>query len=360
MYKFKKGKQVKNMSNENQFFLEFCLSNGAELKITDWKEYHTRMLSINKQNASSTKEKILYILETNFSSYNCVASSHDSNGTGNVYCLYKFHDFFYVAVYSTRLYFYSNDIATLQKVEELTKEFSFKSDQQIYLLTSTMDGVSLVPTKAINEPFIFSNYTEKVVNGLEKALAWSQDLKPKGRILIMSGPPGTGKSYAIRGLISQSTGVDWALIPSYLVPELSSPNIITSLINERPDTDRPLNLIIEDADSLLKKRDENNPDIVSQVLNLGDGIFGELVNVRLIMTTNCPRVNMDDAIVRRGRLNAFIDFELLPKEQAESVFKALANKEIKYDGPRALCDVYADANEQVVTLPKKEVTGNYL
>lgn len=355
-YRPRKGKFMSCKAN-NVFSIEFGLANGIELKVVDWPEYHSTYINIDKHTFKSTKEKIFYILKSHFSDYSCIGSAKDS--AKNKYFIYKFEKF-YVSTFSSKIYFYSPELQVIEKIEELTKEFSTSSDKQIYLLTSTIDGITLTPSKEINEPFIFDNYTKDIADQLKNALSWSQEIKPKGRILIMSGPPGTGKSYAIRGLISESNGVDWALVPSYLVPELSSPSIIASLMNERHDSERPLNLIIEDADSLLKKREESNPDVISQVLNLGDGILGELINVKLIMTTNCPRVNMDDAITRRGRLNAFIDFKSIPPEQAESIYKKLTNKEIKYTQNKVLCDIYADTYNQDTNIPKKEMVGNYL
>lgn len=349
----------------NELVFEFTMTSGPDLLVNNWPGYHSTGIALetDKKESNITREKIINILE---SSFNCTAKliassiTDPQHGPARNYW-YSLGNEFFVIIYSRRLWVYNSNLDIIIKIEELLKEFSIKSDKQIFLLTSGIDGVNLTPSKYINQPLVYENYTEQVSKSLKKALEWSQEKKPKGRILIMSGPPGTGKSYAIRGLISESAGVDWALIPSYLVPELSSPNIIASLITDRSDPDRPLNLIIEDADSLLKKREENSPDIISQVLNLGDGILGEMVNVKLIMTTNCPRVNMDEAIIRRGRLNAFIDFGTLPPEQATNIYKKLSNKDVIYTKNMILCDIYADAYEQEENnIPKKEMLGNYL
>ena len=366
------GQKVKDknrsMDHKNEFFLEMNLAHGAELRITDWTEYHVSGISINKDD-TTIKKQVLDLLQSKFGEYKVLASSlFETSSKFNRNELYRFQDFI-LYIYPSKVWFYSNSLKIILAIETELKNFEVKTDKQIYLLTSGMDGVTLTPSKSINEPLLYENYEETVAAQLKKALVWSQELKPNGRILIMSGPPGTGKSYAIRGLISESTGIDWALIPSYLVAELASPHIIASLINERVDSDRPLNLIVEDADNLLKRREENNPDIISQVLNLGDGMLGELINVKLIMTTNCPRVSMDEAIIRRGRLNSFIDFKLLPPEQANTIYNKIArnsilqvicNKNVVYDEPKALCDIYADAYDQEVSLPKKKSTGNYL
>lgn len=363
-YILKKGKirQMRHTEQKNEFSLEIGIEGqGPELRITDWPEYHCSFIRIDKDNNFKIKEQVISALSIVFGAPTILSTCRIDNSTSSFrHSLYSFKEFVINFTF-TKIYFYSYDYETLLKIEGLLKEFVIKHDnKQVYLLVSCADGITLSPSKYINEPLIYTNYEKEVSEALKKALKWSQEKQPRGRILIMSGPPGTGKSYAIRGLISESTGVDWALIPSYLVPELSSPSVIASLINERSDQDRPLNLIVEDADNLLKRREENNADIISQVLNLGDGILGELVNIKLIMTTNCPRVQIDKAVTRQGRLNAFIDFKLLPKEQAQIIYKNLCNRDIIYSEDKALCDIYAEANNEELIVPKKEITGNYL
>ncbi len=348
----------------NKPVLELSVNGNPRICIDTWDQYHGTMIPIDVGSKYNIKE-IITLFETTFNLKSKLVGSSVPSSTEHA----RFSDRSYwyrlgeeleVVFYTKRIWAYSSNLDNILKIEELLENIYQKSDNRVYYLTSTTDGITLTPSKKIVQPLVYENYTDSVAMALKKALDWSMEESPKGRILIMSGPPGTGKSFAIRGLISTSQKVDWALVPSYIVPELTSPNMIASLMTERSDNTKPLNLIIEDADSLLKKREESNADIISQILNLGDGIFGEMINVKLIMTTNCPRVNMDDAITRRGRLNSFIDFELLPPEQAEAVYSKLANKAITYREPKALCDIYADANDQEVHLPKKELSGNYL
>jgi len=141
---------------------------------------------------------------------------------------------------------------------------------------------------------------------------YDEFMESSANILILIGPPGTGKTSFTRGLIQhtrRSASVTYD--PSILGKDF--------IFAEFLESDNAF-MIIEDADNFLIPRDEGN-DLMHKFLNVGDG----LVSVRgkkLIFTTNLPNVSdIDSALIRPGRCHDIITFRELTKDEANVVRK---------------------------------------
>ena len=71
-------------------------------------------------------------------------------------------------------------------------------------------------------------------------------------------------------------------------------------------------------------RENDNRDKVSNLLNMADGLFGDLLKLHVICTANCPMGAIDPALMRRGRLVAHREFRRL--EESEACRLALAKQ----------------------------------
>ena len=93
------------------------------------------------------------------------------------------------------------------------------------------------------------------------------------------------------------------------------------------------------------KRAGDNYFQLSDLLNLADGIPGELLDIRIIATTNARRLDIDEAVLRPGRLARRVEFNLLGPGHAQRVYDRLTstNGKLKFSGPATLADVYASA-----------------
>lgn len=74
------------------------------------------------------------------------------------------------------------------------------------------------------------------------------------------------------------------------------------------------------------------------MLNLTDGILNEALNIKIIVTLNTME-NIDKALLRAGRLKAFVEFDRLPVDKANSVAKRIGNK-TTYTEPIELNKIY--------------------
>lgn len=150
------------------------------------------------------------------------------------------------------------------------------------------------------------------------------------KIAIYQGPPGTGKTFAIRHLISKMSKCFTVLVSPQMMKHLAQPDFI-SLLSDMNTAERPVILIIEDADEILTKRTKENIESLSNLLNFGDGIMGSILDVRIVATTNATIKEFDPAITRPGRLLKLINFDKLSVEEARNCIKDIYPEIEDYD-----------------------------
>lgn len=137
-------------------------------------------------------------------------------------------------------------------------------------------------------------------------------LESKSNILLLIGPPGTGKTSFIRGLIKHS-GKTATLTYD---PEILKKDYFFSSFLSSNNTF----LILEDSDEFLLPRSEHN-SMMHKFLNLGDGLISTNKK-KLIFSTNLPSIkDIDSALIRPGRCFDVLNFNKLNLEQANALAK---------------------------------------
>ena len=214
-----------------------------------------------------------------------------------------------------------------------------KETGRVYLL---LDDNGHVCTKSLKidyvSPLNRGNYVQEVLKDfdhIKKDLGYKD---PCGRLVLLDGPPGTGKSYMVRALISE-TNLKYLIIPSGIVPSLQGPELMRNLLELSEYGREAVVLIVEDADNCLLPRMTDNMTSLSTILNLCDGIVGGMFNIKIIATTNAHIKEMDPALLRPGRLCRRINLAPLPAQHATKLSKKLGHK-IKYTDDTILAEVY--------------------
>lgn len=206
----------------------------------------------------------------------------------------------------------------------------------VYSMTSGQGGLSITQIGFAGIDFIPENYTPEVSQGFENIKADILSDDPLGRLAILEGEPGTGKTYFVRSLVQAIPVVKFIIMPATLVPGLQGPEIQRVLLNEIEDEDESNNrrfvFIIEDADDVIANRSEGNMAALSTLLNITDGITGAVFDIRAVCTTNAKTGELDAAVQRSGRLSEHVKIGPLPYEQAAKVFKRLVGE----DSPHVL------------------------
>lgn len=155
--------------------------------------------------------------------------------------------------------------------------------------------------------------------GVTEAFGTLMDARPSGdggRLLLFHGPPGTGKTTALRALAHG--WADWCDLEYVLDPErlLANPGYLMEAA-AGDDEDRWRLLVLEDCDELIRADAKAGAgQALARLLNLTDGILGQGMRALVAITTNEPLARLHPAIVRPGRCLAQVEVGRLTPAEA--------------------------------------------
>lgn len=151
------------------------------------------------------------------------------------------------------------------------------------------------------------------LNGESLEDYYDRYMNSNANILLLIGPPGTGKTTFIRGLLSHTNS---SAIVSYDSQVLEKDGFFARFIEDDANV-----MVLEDSDTFLKSRSDGNT-MMHRFLNVGDGLV-TTKGKKLIFSTNLPSIrDIDSALIRPGRCFDIVTFAPLNVEQANT----LANK----------------------------------
>ncbi len=259
------------------------------------------------------------------------------------------------------------DLQTYRAIHGIAEKTLFREPKvgEVKILVQAMGGFKLQSIGVISSALERDNYSDEVLSKYDHVAECLGSASPCGRLTILEGPPGTGKSYLIRALI-RDVRAHYILIPCMLLGQLSGPTLLPVLLEAKEDDSGevlPVVLLVEDADIALVNREHGDASKLSEMLNLGDGLLGELGDLRIVATTNAKRVDIDEAALRPGRLCRHVAVKELNGLQANRVYAKLTGTSGNpYIGPNTLAKVYSDARNDGWR-PRKtdeKPTGQYL
>ncbi len=274
-------------------------------------EYNTKDNTINSEAHLFSSEKLqLHLTFWNTPGYNNNDVKYEANGIG--------------------IDFLTEDKEIYNKLIALCDEFvQLKSDEGcIYVLKSSPSGLTLGEAGHAAEDLVIDNYSPEVMEKYDHMIEDLKSKKPCGRLSIVSGVPGTGKSYLLKAMLNHSNEMMFILVRPDLATHLGDPEFVSVLINHREE-DKPFVFIVEDADSIIAERMADNMGAISSILNLSDGILGSTLDIRIIATTNAKKQEFDQAVMRPGRLCTHIEPNKLSAEHANNIFKRETGKTIQ-------------------------------
>lgn len=163
---------------------------------------------------------------------------------------------------------------------------------------------------------------------------------------LLQGVPGAGKTSFLNHLTAELAETHRLIyLPAGSFHLVASPDAIgfwLDLAEEAKHGQRNV-LVIEDAEALIQARGDvgaGQSSLVSTLLNLSDGLLGNVLNLHVIATINTDYENIDEALLRPGRLRSYYEFGKLSHAQAMRLANHLDRKLPENEREYTLGEVY--------------------
>ena len=168
--------------------------------------------------------------------------------------------------------------------------------------------------------------------------------RDKSDLILFYGVPGAGKTTLIRYLM-QTVKKKFIIMEPELIDSTSNKALLDYFTSNSDSI-----IVLEDCEKLLASRDESGNKTLGMLLNLTDGIIGEMFRVKFICTFNCELNKIDKALLRKGRLSLKYELKELALDKVKKIYPDATE-------PMTLADAYYATEENDFSKEDKKKIG---